>query len=222
MGSTHFLRNFKIGPIEATIEPELRRAGANTYVILAGTNTIGGYDDLEHRFDSWPPIMIAPATGWLGELPANPLMDGGVDTLRINMTDASGHPIQKPPRELPKLKDGADAFLYLGPRDSLTSVSLTRAQLQDTPYLKELERRSKIMMFPMDPLPEKEDAPQFPRPEPEDATPLPPPPPAPAVTPASSPGTAPAVTPASSPGTAPAPAKVKRVAAPLPPRPPSQ
>ena len=35
------------------IEPELRRAGAKTFLILAGTNAVKGYDDLDRRFDSW-------------------------------------------------------------------------------------------------------------------------------------------------------------------------
>lgn len=180
MGGYHFLRNFKVGPMEATIEPELQKAGARTYFIMVGTNTVGGYDDIDHRFDSWHAPAIARAIGWLGELPARPLGDGGIDSLHINMTDASGRRVEAPPFNLPKLKDGADAFLYLGPRDSLTAVSMTRAQLEGTAYLKELERRSKIQGYSLYPLPEKAESPQYPRPEGnEDITPSPasPPPP---------------------------------------------
>jgi hypothetical protein len=212
MGGFHFMRNYKVGPMEAVIEPELQKAGASTYLILAGTNTVGGYDDLDHRFDSWPPMSVAPATGWLGELPARPLAEGGISRVVFNLTDAAGTPLKPPPFTVPKLKDAADAFLYLGPRDSLTTIEMTRAQLEGTPYLTELERRSKIQMFPLYPLPEKEEALQFPPPEPENAAAPPPPlsPPPPAKPPASTP----------SPGTTPAKMKVGPV--PLPPRPPSQ
>ena len=42
MGALHFLRTFKIGPMEPVIEPELRKAGGRTYLIIVGTNTAGG------------------------------------------------------------------------------------------------------------------------------------------------------------------------------------
>jgi hypothetical protein len=214
MGSMHFLRNYQIGPMRATIEPELRQAGAKTYLIIAGTNTPGGYDDVEHRFDAWKAPVIAPATGWLGELPANPLISGGVDTLIINMKDESGREIKKPPFLELKLKDAADALLYLGPRDSLTVVEMTRAELEGTPYDKEIQRRlqiEKILGLSPDALyAEKAESPQFPRPKPGDNVALP------AVkAPAPSPSPA---------GAAPSPAPPKRkfTPPPLPPRPPSQ
>ena len=214
MGSMHFLRNQQIGPMRATIEPELRKAGAKTYLILAGTNTPGGYDDVEHRFDSWKTPVIAPATGWLGELPVNPLISGGVDALRINLKDDSGKEIKKPSFEELKLKDAADALLYLGPRDSLTVLEMTRAELEGTPYGKEIQRRleiEKVFGFsPGDIYAEKAEGPQFPRPKPEDNVPLP------AIkTPAQSPSPA---------GTTPLPSQARRkfTPPPLPPRPPSQ
>lgn len=215
MGGTHFLRNYRIGPVvTATIEPELRQAGAKTYLIVAGTNTIGGYDDIEHRFDAWKAPVIAPATGWLGELPANPLTHGGIDDLIINMKDESGKEIKKPSFTELKLKDAADALLYLGPRESLTMVEMTRAELEGTPYDKEIQRRlqiEKIMgLSPGDLYPERAESAQFQRPQPEENVPLP------AVSTA-----APLPSPA---GAAPAPAPPKRkfTPPPLPPRPPSQ
>ena len=214
MGSMHFLRNYQIGPMRATIEPELRQAGAKTYLILAGTNTPGGYDDVEHRFDSWKAPVIAPATGWLGELPVNPLTSGGVDTLRINLKDDSGREVKKPSFEELKLKDAADALLYLGPRDSLTVVEMTRAELEGTPYGKEIQRRleiEKVFGFsPDDIYAEKAEGPQFPRPKPEDNVALP-------TVKAPSPSPSPA-------GTTPLPSQPPRkfTPPPLPPRPPSQ
>ncbi len=44
-GSAHFLREHGEGYGEGYIEPELRRAGAKTFLILAGTNAVKGYDD---------------------------------------------------------------------------------------------------------------------------------------------------------------------------------
>jgi hypothetical protein len=214
MGAMHFLRNNQIGAMSATIEPELQQAGAKPYLIVAGTNTIGGYDDVDHRFDAWKAPAIAAATGWLGELPVNPLTNGGVDSLIINMKDESGKEIKKPSFTELKLKDAADALLYLGPRDSLTVVEMTRAEMEGTPYDKELRRRMQIEkifgLSPDDLYAEKAESPQFPRPKPEENAPLPeikvsPASPSPA-------GAAPSS----------APPKRKFTPPPLPPRPPSQ
>ena len=95
--------------------------------------------------------MIAPARGWIGTLPARSLIEGGNQFSK------------------PDLKHGADALLYLGPRDRLILVSMTRAQLAGTPYGEEIVRRLKILMIlPLDAVfadalfPEKEEHPQFP------------------------------------------------------------
>jgi nicotinamidase-related amidase len=150
MGGMHFLRNSDSPFAHPGIETKLRKRGARTYVIVSGTNTSNECCEMDHRFDSWPTPSIISARGWVGELPAQSLMEGGY------------------PNSKPKLKDGADAFLYLGPRDSLTSVSMTRTQLQGTAYGKEIERRLKIEMIlqpdeaPL--FPENEKQPQFPRP----------------------------------------------------------
>jgi hypothetical protein len=95
--------------------------------------------------------VIAPASGWIGELPAQSLIEGGY-----------------PPTK-PNLRDAADAILYLGPRESLMKVSRTRAQLEGTPYGAEIIRGLKIRMilqsdavFADARFPEKEESPQFP------------------------------------------------------------
>jgi hypothetical protein len=127
-GSAHFLREQGDG----YVEPELRRAGAGTFVILAGTNAVRGYDDLDRRFDSWPSPSIALLNGnWVGELPAIPVISGGTEGIDSHL----------------KLKDAADALLYLGPRDSLISVSAPREEVDGTPYGKELLRRMTILGF---------------------------------------------------------------------------
>jgi hypothetical protein len=174
-GSAHFLREEGDG----YIEPELRRAGATTFVILVGTNAVKGYDDLDHRFDSWPAPSIALLNGnWVGELLAIPVISGGTQGVASRL----------------KLKDAADALLYLGPRDSLIAVQAPRGEVDGTPYGKELLRRMKIFGFqPF--IPEmhshETENPQFTRPEPSE-------------------------------GPESSPALPKNMNAPLPPRPPSQ
>jgi hypothetical protein len=173
MGWGHFLR--RNGP--GVIERQLREAGAKTYLIVAGTNTIGGYDDVDPRFEAWPAPAIALADGRVGELPAMPVLLGGTaGNARIGPGPASAGnaaPLQ--------LKDAADAILYLGPRDSLTQVFMARSELEGTPYGKEMERRLTLELgSSTNFIPEQSEAPQFPRPQsgrPTNAPPpLPPPP----------------------------------------------
>ncbi len=152
-GSAHFLREQGNG----YIEPELRRAGAKTFLILAGTNAVKGYDDLDRRFDSWPAPSIVLVNGnWVGELLAIPVISGGTEGIDYRL----------------KLKDAADALLYLGPRDSLIAVDAVRKEVDGTPYGKELLRRMTILglVLPYIPGDSKENA-QFDRPEPGNGPP---------------------------------------------------
>ena len=151
-GSAHFLRKQGNG----YIEPELRRTGAKTFLILAGTNAVKGYDDLDHRFDSWPmPSIVSLNGNWVGELAAIPVITGG--TVEI----------QAPAR----LKDAADALLYLGPRDSLIAVEAPREEVDGTPYGKELLRRMTTLGLVLPFVPEGKESPQFDRPEPGNGSP---------------------------------------------------
>ena len=171
MGLLHFLR--RRGP--GYIETQLRQAGAKTYLIVPGTNVVGGYDDLDHRFDSWtPPVIVSLADNWVGELLAMPVVHGGEGLSRHVII------IGTPPPPV-KLQDAADALLYLGPRESLTHVSMTRVELDGTLYSKELQRRLTIEGSPSDWATgdDKAEAPQFPRPTSSDSAPSPPPPPPP-------------------------------------------
>jgi len=193
MGAGHFLRG--MGP--KYIEPQLRKAGAKTYLIVFGTNVIGGYDDLDHRFDSWPaPVIVPLADNWVGELPALSVVSGGqVPPHGWIFRGGSKSPVPDTPPAPMKLRAAADALLYLGPRDSLIGVSMTRAELDGTPYGKEVQRRLKIEGFPdsFGDGDEKAEGPQFSRPQTTGGAPPPPLPPPP-----------------------------KNIGAPLPPRPPSQ
>lgn len=48
-----------------------------------------------------------------------------------------------------KLQGVADALLYLGPRDSLTVVDMPRADLEGTPYGREIARRVENSLRPV-------------------------------------------------------------------------
>jgi hypothetical protein len=193
MGWGHFLRS--LGP--TYIEPHLRKAGAKTYLIVFGTNVIGGYDHLDHRFDAWPaPVIVPLSNNWVGELPAFAVVSGG-DEQPPGMIFRRGSksPVPETPPAPVKLKAAADALLYLGARDSLIGVSMTRAELDGTPYGKEVQRRLRIEGFPdsFGAGAEKAEGPQFPRPQTIDGT-----------------------------GPPPLPLPPKNMGAPLPPRPSSQ
>ena len=115
-----------------------------------------GYDDLDHRFDRWPAPSIALVNGnWVGELQAIPVISGGTESIN-------------PPV---KLKDEADALLYLGPRDSLIAVDTVREEVDGTPYGKELLRRMKLLGYDLPYIPDAKEHPQFDRPEPDDGAP---------------------------------------------------
>ncbi len=203
MGWGHFARVLPF-PRRFSIEQELQAAGAKTYLIIVGTNTPGGYDDLDHRFDSWPvPVIVSLAGNWVGELPAMSILSGGgAEGYQWMISSAPNSAASASPPPPVKLREVADALLYLGPRDSLTSVNMTRSELDGTPYGKEIERRLAIEGFPADVTAQLESAnsetPQFSRPK-AAAPPTPPPP---------------------TPPSAPPPKNIGPP--PLPPRPPSQ
>jgi hypothetical protein len=133
MGTFHFLRRFNLMPArkQFDIEQQLRAAGASPYLIVFGTNTVGQPGELDPRFDSWPiPSIVATADGWVGDLPAIPVVTEGHGPLLPNL----------------KLKDTADALLYLGPPASLETVPMSPSELTGTPYGMEIERREKLQM----------------------------------------------------------------------------
>lgn len=120
MGSAHFLR--RQGP--SMIEKKLISSGAHPYLIVFGTNTPGSYDNLDHRFDAWRvPAIVALQDGWVGDLPAMPIISGGLSQTFINR--GQGNSVIPEPQ---KLKDVIDALFYAGPRDRLTQVNMPAIQ----------------------------------------------------------------------------------------------
>jgi len=124
MGAGHFAR--RKGP--GLIEQSIRAAAVQPYLVVLGTNAVGAYDDLDHRFDNWPlPAIISLSGNWVGELPANPVLTGGVVAPNAQ-----------------KMAEVADAMLYVGSRDNLTQAFVPRSELVGTEYGREVERRLQI------------------------------------------------------------------------------
>lgn len=77
-------------------------------------------DALEARMESWPSPSISPIAGtWLGEL----------DSAYFNEPGSKGYP-------------GVDAYLYVGPRDTLLREPRSAQALLDDRYFAELRRRN--------------------------------------------------------------------------------
>jgi hypothetical protein len=126
MGGGHFQR--RNGP--GLVEREIRASGVTPYLVVFGTNAVGGYDDLDPRFDALhPPAIVQLKGSWVGDLPAMPVLTGG-------MVAANAL----------RMADVADAMFYAGPRDGLTQVNVPREELVGTEYGKEVNRRLLIEM----------------------------------------------------------------------------
>jgi hypothetical protein len=149
MGAGHFRRTN--GP--GLIEQNLRAFGAAPYLVVFGTNVVGAYDDVDLRFDSWKtPAIVALAGNWVGDLPAIPVLTGGMG-----------------PASSLKMALAADAMLYVGPRDSLTAVNAPARELEDSDYGKEINRRLMIQMGRTMTFTLPTETPQFQRPAPQQA-----------------------------------------------------
>jgi hypothetical protein len=151
MGTGHFRRP---GGRPGSIEGSLLMAGANAYVVIPGSNIVGGFDDLDPRFEQWAAPWFAELKGtWIGNLP-----------------------LTGPRGSQGTWAETADAYLYLGPRDKLTRLRPRRAELQGTDYGKEIERRLTLIFGKApDFVPNSDEAPLYER-NPTPPPPLPPPP----------------------------------------------
>jgi len=146
MGALHFLRSYEPFPgyKKFDIEHQFRLHGATTYLVVFGTNTTdySGQEDL--RFISWsPPVIVSLKDNWVGNLAALPVLSQGdrrVAEPRAS-TDLPSQPANPP---VLKLKNVADALLYVGPLQALISVPMPSSELNGTAYGEEIERRRKI------------------------------------------------------------------------------
>jgi len=149
MGWGHFRR--ANGP--GLIEQKLRAKGDDPYLVVFGTNVVGAYDDVDPRFDSWKtPAIVTLAGNWVGDLPATPVMTGGMG-----------------PATPLTMAAAADAMLYVGPRDSLTAVNVPTSELENSDYGKEINRRLMIQMGRAMKFTLPAETPQFQRPAPQQA-----------------------------------------------------
>jgi len=122
MGEGHFRRN---AGRPGLIERELLTAFVEPYVIIPGSNMVGGYDDLDRRFDQLPaPSLIDMKSSWVGTIPdSNPGRPGPAGTWG----------------------QMADAYLYLGPRDTVTVTEYRRSELEGTALGNGVQRRLAIL-----------------------------------------------------------------------------
>ncbi len=101
---------------------------------------------LEARMASWPTPSATLVEGtWLGDLELSLFLPGGFTF--------DGEYVS-PQRDYGglTLSEGIDAYLYVGPRDSLTLSRVAPAVLEDDAYLEELNRRSQLRFGrPFDP-----------------------------------------------------------------------
>lgn len=121
MGGGHFRRN---AGRPGFVENELLMALVKPYAIMTGSNMVGGFDDVDPRFNELQsPSLIEVKGTWLAGL-STPNPRGGTASTWEQMFDA---------------------YLYLGPRDTITVSKNPRSRLDGTPYGREVERRLTIM-----------------------------------------------------------------------------
>jgi hypothetical protein len=98
---------------------------------------------LEARMAAWPkPTLVVIKDTWLGALETTAIVPPLIGPDRRPRDPFAGL----------TFGDMVDAYLYLGPRDSLTRSNPTPETLKDHAYLNELNRRSQILLGrPFDP-----------------------------------------------------------------------
>jgi hypothetical protein len=112
---------------------EERYPGA-TYVVVNHEGFATDNDELERRMAPWPVPSLVPFRGsWLGAL----------DSSYFSLP---GDAPQPPGTGFP----GADAYLYLGPRDLLLHEPLSAHAILDPAFLAEMRRRATAIQAPPD------------------------------------------------------------------------
>lgn len=104
------------------------------FVVLPHMGFAENNDELEAKMANWVrPSLIMLKNSWLGEVQSVGLLQN----ILIN-TDGNMMPVSIPKISL---KDKADAYLYLGPADSLTMEQRNPILFKDEAYFRELNRR---------------------------------------------------------------------------------
>jgi hypothetical protein len=112
-----------------------RQYPGQTFVVVPHEGFRDQNDALEPRLATWPrPALALLAGTWLGDVPAG----GAVEDVMIGPDGQ----VAAPPRDT--LADKADAYLYLGPIESLTMEARSPELFRDRAYVDELDRRHKL------------------------------------------------------------------------------
>ena len=136
MGAGHFQRREgKPG----MIEQQMLATSVKPYIVIAGSDIVGAYDDVDARFGQHPwPWLMEIKGSWLASL------NRRADTLVIGFPAIGNNPAPAGTWD-----QVADAYLFLGPRDRLTQGGEV-FDLNGTAYGNELRRRWNIL-FPKPP-----------------------------------------------------------------------
>jgi hypothetical protein len=129
-GFGHFLRSATGGRETGNALQRLERgAPGRVWTVLPYGGVPKQQDDFERRFITpFPSAGMQPLTGELGDLPANRFL---------------ARPLIPDPGLV--LRDVADALISFGPCAQLRFAKLSRAPFRDRAYLRELDRRNRIL-----------------------------------------------------------------------------
>jgi len=137
VGSGHLARQ-NIRPTEHAGRLIEKRHPKSLFVIVPHIGFQEQNDELEPRLASWPkPSLVLLKGTWVGELDASLV-------IRL-ITSPDGGKCWYSLYGETKLEEAVDAYLYLGPSDSLTRSIPPPDIYRDEVYLNELNRRHKIM-----------------------------------------------------------------------------
>jgi hypothetical protein len=144
-GAGHFFRISEFDPADGVVVQRLeRRHPGATFVVLphCGFAETAEFSALEARLAGWPLESLAHLAGtWLGAVDARDLL--GADTVAEwgGFVGRDGRPVERV-----TLAELVDAYLYLGPRASLTVSAPNPAIYRGDPaYLAELRRRWRLL-----------------------------------------------------------------------------
>jgi hypothetical protein len=135
----------KDGPGSAPLLVELldARHPRKLFTIMAydGFGDPGVIEEFDRKLMSWPvPSIVRLNDSWVGSIDAATLLSVGVKKV---VNGKISDEVVRVAEGVP-LRDLADAFLYLGPRKSMTRSMPPESFFADTEYLKELSRRMMI------------------------------------------------------------------------------
>jgi hypothetical protein len=140
-GSGHLLRPRREG--RGTLVQQLADSGSTIFTIVPfdGFGDTPAIDSLERLLVPLPnPALVSLDQSPLGRMPASPLFSSRVQRM-VNGVIVEEEVQQ---HEGSALNDLFDALLYLGPRSTMTKTADAAADLSDTAFIAELDRRFQL------------------------------------------------------------------------------